>query len=78
MGFRIIKRAMVAIVISLCGLILSALVEAQQIILQLCPINQVIVWHECIGGMTFPDGEKYIGGFHNVNRHGRGTNNFAS
>ena len=69
---------MVTVVMFLGGIILSGWVVAQQITIPLCPINQVIVWHECIGVMTFPDGEKYIGGFRNGNRHGRGTNTFAS
>ena len=76
MGFNIINSAMAAIVISFFGLILSRLVEQQQIILQLCPINRVIVWHDCIGVMTFP--KKYIGSFRLINRNGSGTNNFAS
>ena len=69
---------MFAIVISLGGMMLSGLLQAQQITIPLCPLGQNAAWHDCIGFMTFPDGEKYIGGFRNGSRHGRGTNSFAS
>ena len=69
---------MVTVVMSLGGVILSGWVVAQQITLPLCPINQVIVWHECIGVMTFPDGEKYIGGVCNGNPHWGGTTTICS
>ena len=78
MGFRTLTRSMVPIVMSLGGVMLSGLVVAQEITLPLCPISQITTWNDCIGVMTLPDGEKYIGGFRHGKLHGRGTNTFAS
>ena len=38
-----------------------------------CPENPALVWDNCIGSFTWPDGESYVGEYRNNARDGRGT-----
>tara|TARA_Y100000022_G_C13191013_1_gene348054 strand:- start:1 stop:468 length:468 start_codon:yes stop_codon:yes gene_type:complete len=38
-----------------------------------CPSDTSARWHNCFGTYTWPDGDKYVGGFKDDNIHGQGT-----
>jgi len=41
------------------------------------PCPETGVKHNCFGTMTFPNGDKYVGGFRDGKFHGQGTYTFA-
>ena len=55
---------------------MSGSANAQQSRLPACPPNQNVRWNNCLGIITFPSGEKYVGEFRDDKRSGQGTNTF--
>ena len=41
-----------------------------------CPGDTKVVWTDCFGTYTFPDGQKYVGEWRDNQRHGRGAETF--
>jgi len=65
-------RASIAVAIILGGLMLCGPVNAQQSRFPTCPADQSVVWNECFGKHTAPNGDVYIGEFKNGKYDGQG------
>ena len=54
------------------------LAAAAQARLPPCPSDVRAYWHDCVGTMTFPSGNKYVGEFKDSKYNGQGTFTFAN
>ena len=72
---KVIKRLMKKLL--LIALILFA-GNATASSLPNCPSNYPEKWDNCIGTKTYPNGDKYIGGYKDGNRDGLGTYTYTS
>ena len=43
-----------------------------------CPTEPSVRWHDCVGTLTWPNGDQYVGAFQDGNMHGQGTYTFAN
>ena len=57
---------------------LSAPPQQASRILPPCPSDTSVLWTNCVGTFTFPNGEKYVGEFRDEKYHGQGTYTFPS
>ena len=55
------------------ALLLLPLAAVGQTSLPPCPTDTKVRWHNCLGSITFPNGEKYVGEFSDDRYHGQGT-----
>ena len=43
-----------------------------------CPTDLSVIWHNCVGNMTYDDGAKYVGEWKGDKKHGQGTYTWPS